>query len=182
VINACLHKRLVRLADENSCESYWMDTACIPETHELRAEAIGNINKVFTMSSMTVVWDRDIMSIDVSNPSMEVLESILSTLLVCDWNIRSWTLLESMRARHNVHLLCRDTRIVSLKECLVNVHTNGAIDIANLFLTNQHLLPTQPPSSNDHNPAKGILLDSRLVRVAIVQIHSRNGKAVTGRR
>jgi hypothetical protein len=155
--NACLHKRLVRLAHENSCDSYWMDTPCIPEDHELRAEAIGNINKVFTTSSMTLVWDRDLMAIDISQTSIETQETILCTLLVCDWNVRSWTILESMRARHNIQLLCKDNRIISLKECLLNVHTLGAIDIANLFLTTQHLLPTQRPSPLTRKPTKAIV-------------------------
>lgn len=156
-MNACLHKRLIQLATENACESYWMDTPCIPENHDLRAEAIANINKIFTMSRMTLIWDRDIMSIDIGDGSIETMEALISTVLVCDWNIRSWTLLESMRSRHNVHLLCKYNKTISLKECLSKVHAKGAIDIANLFLTNQQLLPAQPPSPSDKNPGKAIL-------------------------
>ncbi|KAL9625867.1 MAG: hypothetical protein Q9160_000187 [Pyrenula sp. 1 TL-2023] len=152
--NVCLHDRMVQLAGESSCDSYWMDTPCIPENHDLRAEAISNINKVFTISRMTLIWDRDIMSIDISQASIKVQESILCTLLVCDWNIRSWTLLESMRARHNVHLLCKDNRIISLSECLLNVHKNGAVDIATLFLTNQHLLPALRANLLSQDPDK----------------------------
>ncbi|KIW79746.1 hypothetical protein Z517_06360 [Fonsecaea pedrosoi CBS 271.37] len=139
--NACLHQRLVRIARENDCDSYWMDTPCIPEDHQLRAEAISHINKVFNTSSITLVWDRDLMSIDISRPSMEIQEAILCTLLVCDWTLRSWTLLESMRARHNIHLLCKDNKTVALRDCLLNVHHAGAIDIATLLLTSQQLLP-----------------------------------------
>lgn len=155
--NACLHNRLARLAQENSCDSYWMDTPCIPENHDLRAEAISNINKIFTMSSMTLIWDRDIMSIDISQASIKTYESVLCTLLVCDWNIRSWTLLESMRARHNIHLLCKDNKIISLRDCLLNVHRFGAIDIAILFLTNEYLLPALRAKPLDRNPAKSSL-------------------------
>jgi hypothetical protein len=156
--NACLHERLVRLAQENSCDSYWMDTPCIPTNHDLRREAISYINKVFTASRMTLVWDRDIMSVDISDSSLATQESILCALLVCDWNIRAWTLLESMRARHNVHLLCKNNRVISLKDCLLNVHNLGAIDISNLFLTNQHLLPTQGVNrSLNPNPSEAML-------------------------
>ncbi|OAP63964.1 hypothetical protein AYL99_03191 [Fonsecaea erecta] len=151
-MNACLHARLVQLAHENDCDSYWMDTPCIPEHHDLRSEAIANINRIFTMSRITLIWDRDIMSIDISDDSIETIEILLSTLLVCDWNVRSWTLLESMRARHNVHLLCKDNRIISFKECLMKVHEKGAIAISNLFLTHQQLLPAQPPSLFQQTP------------------------------
>ncbi|OAP61481.1 hypothetical protein AYL99_03684 [Fonsecaea erecta] len=140
--NDCLHQRLVRIAQDNNCDSYWMDTPCIPEDHQLRAEAIGYINEVFNTSSITLVWDRDLMSIDVSGPSIETQEAILCTLLVCDWALRSWTLLESMRARHNIHLLCKDNKTIALRDCLLNVHHAGAIDIATLLLTSQQLLPT----------------------------------------
>ncbi|KIW29448.1 uncharacterized protein PV07_05262 [Cladophialophora immunda] len=140
--NSCLHQRLVRIARENNCDSYWMDTPCIPEDHQLRAEAIAYINEVFNTSSITLVWDRDLMSIDVSHPSIETQEAILCTLLVCDWALRSWTLLESMRARHNIHLLCKDNKTIALRDCLLNVHHGGAIDIATLLLTSQQLLPT----------------------------------------
>ncbi|KAH0829428.1 HET domain protein [Fonsecaea pedrosoi] len=151
-MNACLHARLIQLAHENKCDSYWMDTPCIPENHDLRAEAIANINKIFTISRMTLIWDRDIMSIDISDGSIETWETLLSTLLVCDWNVRSWTLLESMRARHTVHLLCKYNRIISVKECLTKVHEQGSMAIANLFLTHQQILPAQPPSPFDKNP------------------------------
>ncbi|OQU94076.1 hypothetical protein CLAIMM_00488 [Cladophialophora immunda] len=151
-MNTCLHARLIQLARENDCDSYWMDTPCIPENHELRSEAIAHINRIFTMSRMTLIWDRDIMSIDICDDSIETMETLLSTLLVCDWNVRSWTLLESMRARHNVHLLCKYNKIISFKECLTRVHEKGAIAIANLFLTHQQLLPAQPPSPFTKNP------------------------------
>ncbi|KIX94155.1 uncharacterized protein Z520_10181 [Fonsecaea multimorphosa CBS 102226] len=140
--NDCLHQRLVRIARENNCDSYWMDTPCIPEDHQLRAEAITYINEVFHTSSMTLVWDRDLMAIDISHASIETQEAILCTLLVCDWALRSWTLLESMRARHNIHLLCKDNKTIALRDCLLNVHHDGAIDIATLLLTSQQLLPT----------------------------------------
>ncbi|EXJ74481.1 uncharacterized protein A1O5_02777 [Cladophialophora psammophila CBS 110553] len=83
-MNACLHARLVQLAREIECDSYRMDTPCIPENHELRSEAVANINGIFTVSRMTLIWDTDIMSIDISDGSIEKMETLFSVLLVCD--------------------------------------------------------------------------------------------------
>jgi hypothetical protein len=153
--NSCLHERYCKLAQNVGCDSYWMDTPCIPEDHQLRKESIANINKVFSESCITLVCDRDIMSIDVSallpllekgqsiSPAMlQLCECIISTLLVCDWNIRSWTLLESMRGRQHIYLLCKDDNLLSLKEIIDLVCNHGRIDIAVLFLANQHMLPS----------------------------------------
>lgn len=35
-INRCLHARYVRIARNLDCDSYWIDTTCIPCEHELR--------------------------------------------------------------------------------------------------------------------------------------------------
>lgn len=65
--NACLHDRYAGIARKLDCDSYWMDTPCILEDHELRAESIANINKVFTESKVTLVRDKDIMDIDIKS-------------------------------------------------------------------------------------------------------------------
>jgi hypothetical protein len=74
---------------------------------------------------VTLVCDADIMSIDISSVShiedskplatIQLFESILAVLIVCDWNVRSWTLLESMRGRQHIHLLFKNDRVMSLK-------------------------------------------------------------------
>jgi hypothetical protein len=152
-MNTCLHRRFAALAqDVFDCDSYWMDTPCIPEDHSLREESIANINGVFANSRATLICDRDLMEIDVSelsNPqltpsSLRVRESLLAVLLVCDWNVRAWTLLEAIRGRQNIHILCKDNAVVSLKEALSIVCYHGSIDIAVLYLTAQHLLPSPP--------------------------------------
>ena len=142
--NACLHHRYKKLAIFFECDSYWMDTPCIPNEKALRAECINNINKIFTQSMVTLVCDRDIMGIEISNLSMDLQESVLATLLICDWNLRAWTLLEAMRGRHNIHLLCKGNQVMCFRETLKAVNENGRIDLGVLFLTSQHLLP-QPP-------------------------------------
>jgi hypothetical protein len=149
--NICLHNRYAAIAKRLGFSSYWMDTPCIPEDHELRGESIAHINTVFTESKITLVCDRDLMEIDIKplldNPDgiseslIRLRESIIATILVCDWNVRSWALLESMRGRKNIHFLCRNNEVVQLKKILEMVCQYGSIDLAILFLSSQHMLP-----------------------------------------
>ena len=140
-INLCLHLRYVSIARSIGCDSYWMNTPCIPEDHDLRREAILQINTVFMISKMTLICDQDLMSIDVSSLTMKIQELILVVILVCDWNLRAWTMLEAFKAYHNVHVLCKDNKLVSLSKILRNVDQKGAIDIAVSFLAAGHLIP-----------------------------------------
>jgi hypothetical protein len=149
-MNSCLHRRYASISrDHFDCDSYWMDTPCIPEDHELRRESIAKINEIFANSKATLVCDRDLMEIDVSvlfggietSSAMRLRESLLATLLVCDWNLRAWTFLEAMRGRRNIQILCKGNAVISLKDLLQVVCQEGSIDLAILFLTSQHLLP-----------------------------------------
>jgi hypothetical protein len=72
-------------------QKVWMDTPCIPSDHKLRQEAIGRINDIFETSKLTIACDRDLMEIDISEPSIEMYEQLLATILLCDWNVRAWT-------------------------------------------------------------------------------------------
>lgn len=139
-LNSCLHRRYVSIARSRNCDSYWMDTPCIPDNHQLRDESIEKINQVFELSKITLVCDRDIMEIDIEHITVKLRESILAVLLVCDWNTRAWTFLEAFRGRHAIYLLCKNNQIVSLKETLKIVYYQGRLDIAMLFLTVPHLL------------------------------------------
>ena len=139
--NHCLHRRYVSIATSLGCDSYWMDTPCIPEDHKLRREAIENINSVFEQSKATVVCDKDLMSIDASDLSIEVCELIVATMLVCDWNIRAWTFLEAFRGRESIYVLCKEGVMIPLRETIELVHSQGSIDIALLLLSVPHLLP-----------------------------------------
>ena len=56
--NSCLHRRYSSIAASRGCDSYWMDTPCIPQDHHLRSEAIREINTVFAQSRLTLVCDR----------------------------------------------------------------------------------------------------------------------------
>ena len=141
-MNGCLHHRYRTIAMSMGCESYWMDTPCIPTDHILRREAISNINKVFAESRATLVCDRDLMEIElVGDISVELRESILVTTMICDWNIRAWTFLEAFRGRESVYLLCKHNKVLSLKDTVEIVHREGSLDVGILLLTVPQLLP-----------------------------------------
>lgn len=141
--NRCLHRRYMSIAKLLGCTSYWMDTPCIPEDHELRAESISKINEVFMQIKITLVCDRDLMEIDVTDLSINVRERMLVTLIVCDWNLRAWTLLEAFRGRDAIYLLCKDNAVLSLKETVEAVLRHGSIEVGFLLLTVPYLLPSR---------------------------------------
>ena len=140
--NHCLHLRYSDIATSLECDSYWIDAACIPTDRKLRAEAIANINPVFRHAKVMLVCDQDIMQIDISKLTHSICETLLVTTLVSDWNTRAWTFFEAFRARQNIHLLCKNNAVVSLKEVLQTVCTSGALDIAILALAIGHAIPT----------------------------------------
>ena len=140
-VNCCLHWRYVNIAKDLGCDSYWWDSACIPEDHTLRSEAIQKINSTFSSSKVILVCDKALMRIDISILTMQIKESILATVLVCDWNLRAWTFLESVRGRHNIHLLCKDNKTISFREIVQDVFDFGSIDLAILSFTVPHMLP-----------------------------------------
>ncbi|KAK8041742.1 hypothetical protein PG993_006265 [Apiospora rasikravindrae] len=165
-MNRCLHDRFSDIARRAGCDSYWIDTLSIPEDHTRRKEAIHHINDTFFQARMVLVVDRDIMSMDIADVHEEddtiipytpdtipipLLESILATFLVCDWNVRAWTMLEAVKGCRNLHLLCRHGHTLSLQGCLQRLVDEGSIDMASMLLVAQHLLPVardtrQPPS------------------------------------
>lgn len=140
-LNGCLHRRYASIASSQGCDSYWMDTACIPENHQLRTESIQRINELFELSKLTVVCDRDLMEINIEHITLRLRESILAIILVCDWNVRAWTFLEAFKGRHAIYLLCKNNQIISLKETIDIVCDQGRLDIAIIFLAVPHLLP-----------------------------------------
>jgi hypothetical protein len=146
-INLCLHEQYSSLAKGSNCESYWIDAACIPSDPQLRKAAIKTINTVFTISKVVLIIDKDIQSVDLSTSRIETLETLLSILLVSDWNVRAWTMLEAIRGRKNVHLLGKGGRLISLLELFLKVMNEGAIDLGVLLGSAQHLLPSSDPNA-----------------------------------
>lgn len=160
-INSCLHELYSSVACSLDCQSYWIDSACIPSDDPWRKDAIRDINKIFTNSKATVIIDQDLQSIDMSSPTIQNMETLLSVLLVCDWNVRAWTMLEAIRGSESIYLLCKDNKLINLRETLVNVHEEGSIDIAVLLGSAQHLLPQKDPTSSKEIEEAGYLLSQR---------------------
>ena len=139
-INQCLHQRYCRIAQQLGCDSYWMDTVSIPQDHQLRREAISKINTIFMESRAVLVCDRDFMQVDVSKVTLPLLEALLVGVLLCDWNIRAWTLLEAVKGRAKIQLLCKDNRTVDLQELLQTVCDQGRLDVAVFANLLRHML------------------------------------------
>lgn len=165
-MNRCLHERFSEIARREGCDSYWIDTLSIPEDHTRRREAIEHINDTFFRSKLVLIVDRDIMSMDIASACEEdgamvpytaqtipipLLESLIATFLVCDWNVRAWTMLEAVKGCGNLHLLCQRGNTLPLQGCIRRLVDGGSIDMATILLAAQHLLPVasgarEPPS------------------------------------
>lgn len=143
-INRCLHQRYCEIAADLNCDSYWMDTTCIPKDHKLRKEAILQINGVFSNSRVVLVCDKDLMKVDVDDFSTATQESILAVTMLSDWNSRAWTLLESMKGRNSIFLLCKNKRTVNFRGLLRHVLSVGRIDMAVFIWHIYHMLPVPP--------------------------------------
>lgn len=160
-INVCLHQRYCHLAESFGCNSYWIDSTCIPDDAQLRKEAIMVINDIFCDSKVTLISDRDLQSKLLSSSSTEDLETLLSILLVCDWGVRAWTMLEAIRGSESVHILCGDDQTVRLTDVLRKVPSVGAVDLAVLLGSAQHLLPSFDAGSAKSIEEIGHLLSQR---------------------
>ncbi|KAL4812184.1 hypothetical protein BDW67DRAFT_193799 [Aspergillus spinulosporus] len=151
--NSCLHRRYVTLARSLGCTSYWMDTPCVPTERTLRSECLGQINANFETSKVTLLVDRDIMEIDINPRTLAAEEAILAALVVCDWNVRAWTLLEGMRGRVRLHFLCKNNHVISLADVLNDVLSKSCLSLVSLCLAVQHYIPIpEPPGGIDLDP------------------------------
>ncbi|KAL9044842.1 MAG: hypothetical protein Q9214_002052 [Letrouitia sp. 1 TL-2023] len=160
-INRCLHERYAEIADRYDCDSYWWDTACIPEDHQLRNQAIQGINRTFGTSKVVLGCDRDIMQMNVAENTIQNKETILATVLLSDWNIRAWTHLESMRGRNNLYLLCKNNCCIKFLDLIQDIWSEGCIDIAILSLAVRHMLPAGAIGENLYLEPAGNMLSYR---------------------
>ncbi|KAL9084283.1 MAG: hypothetical protein Q9159_005328 [Coniocarpon cinnabarinum] len=102
----------------------------------LKKAAIKDINMVFGLCGVTLV--------DVVDPAtIARCEQILATLLVCDWNVRAWTYLESIKGRRNLQILCKNNHTVPFLDVARIVHKFGHIDLCVLEMSLGHLLPSR---------------------------------------
>ena len=160
-INLCLHKKYCSLAKALGCESYWIDSTCIPDDEQLRNEAIKSINSIFRDSKVTLISDQDMQSVSIDKSSIEEFQTLVSVLLVCDWGVRAWTMLEAIKGNTSIQILCRDDNTIVLKDVLQRVHQSGAVDIAVLLGCVRHLLPSVDAGSDKDIEEIGHLLSQR---------------------
>ncbi|KAK5658655.1 hypothetical protein OQA88_2051 [Cercophora sp. LCS_1] len=140
--NECLHKRYSGIARDLGCGSYWIDAACIPLDRELRSAAIRTINPIFKNSKVTLICDKDVAEVDVGDlTSIRQLEILVSVLLLSDWNVRGWTMLEAIRGNAAVHILCKGNRPVPLRDILAGLYRGGSIDLCALLIGSPQLMP-----------------------------------------
>lgn len=154
-MNRCLHRRFSNMANKLGCASYWIDTLCIPEDHELRREAIKFINRIFSTSRCMVILDKDVMEMKVSEPhnvTVSEAERILTVLLCSDWNMRAWTMMEADRGHQgttNVYLACAGDELISLRQ-VVNLVVDQRMEFSRLIHSAHHLLPTDERPTTSH--------------------------------
>ncbi|KAL3479894.1 hypothetical protein BJX99DRAFT_221417 [Aspergillus californicus] len=141
--NICLHRRYTALARSLNCTSYWMDSPCIPSDHELRNEAIAQINDSFANSKLTLLVDRDLMEIPIHPLTLQAEEAILAALVVCDWNVRAWTLLEGMQGRLNLTIMAKDNHTIPLLTVLSDIVSKSTLDLVSPCLAIEHYTPTR---------------------------------------
>lgn len=115
-----------------------------PDAKELRSKAILNINPVFYSSGCVLACDRVLMNVDATPPlSTATCERIVAGVLLSDWNIRAWTMLEALKGRSHVSVLCRNNRVVSFGAALQQVADHGRVGLAAFALLLQHMMPWQ---------------------------------------
>lgn len=112
-----------------------------PDDQQLRSEAIDHIKDVFYDSRCAVVIDKDLMTLNVAELTTELQESIVAAVLLSDWNMRGWTLLEALRGRKQVGILCQNNQILRFRDVLRHVCDHGRIDLAIFASLLPHLLP-----------------------------------------
>lgn len=72
-------------------------------------------------------------------------ESLLSALLVSDWNVRAWTFLEGLRSRQRIKLLCKDNAVIDFRQMIKDIYDFGCIDLSVLAFHVTHILPNFSP-------------------------------------
>jgi hypothetical protein len=107
--------------------------------------------------------DTDIQSIGMSlpDPTIAEIETLICTLLVCDWNVRGWTALEAIRGSRAIFLLCKGDDTINLLKVLTHLHEHGAVDIGVLLGSAQHLIPHSDPTSTKTVEEAGYILSQR---------------------
>jgi len=94
---ACEAQQKVHGAGVNNT-AFWIDALCIPESQDLRRQAIGLMEKTYAKASVVLVLDESIGQLLLGDP----LHEKMFTIYVSSWVQRLWTLQEMMVARELV--------------------------------------------------------------------------------
>lgn len=70
-------------------------------------------------------------------------------------------MLEAIRGSRSIFLLCKNEQVVNLRDILVTLHQHGAVDIAVLLGSAQHLIPHSDPRSAKTVEEASYLLSQR---------------------
>jgi hypothetical protein len=105
----CLVKRLSESAieayralyEDDTNPLFWIDSLCVPESHDERKKAIGFMSKTYSNASAVLVLDRGIQQIRSDDP----LHEKLFLIFVSVWAQRLWTLSEMVLAKELVFQL-----------------------------------------------------------------------------
>lgn len=139
----CWHKMFCALARENACNSYWVDTVCVPSSNPARKRTMGWVNSVFEKSKLTVIVDSSIMALEERGEQEEesaFMERALAALLVCDWNLEAWSLVAAVKGGRKLHVLCKNNKLQSVQSIIETVHQKGSVELATLSLLAYHFL------------------------------------------
>lgn len=138
-----------------------VDAACIPSDEHLRSEAIKTINPTFRDSKITPICDMDIMSAAAGEMSRQQCDTLISVLLLSDWNLRAWTLLEGIRGNRALYLLCKGDHPVRLGDVLEVLCNKGSVDLCGMLIGSPHLLPMGQAIHETGLERAGVMLSRR---------------------
>lgn len=93
-LNQCLHDYFTKLAIDKNLDSYWVDSATIPEDSDQRRLMIQRINSTFATASLTLCQDARLANaITLGDDGTALLAIVVSF-----WHRRAWTLLEGHKS------------------------------------------------------------------------------------
>ena len=142
-IESCLHRRLCTVARKLGCKSYWLSSLCTPADPAPRSEAFAHLNSIWEKCKVMLICDESIMSLEAPRRNRTdpvVSERLLANLLVSEYILQAWSLLETAKGAKALYLLCKDDIAVSLQYIIQTIYARGSVDLATLCLSTYWLL------------------------------------------
>lgn len=92
----CRLQSIIDRLPDQSCDSIWVDSLCIPRDEKLKMKSISMMDSIYRNAAAVISMDRDLLSISTEKSTTEALGI---RFLTCDWNRRLWTFQEALLAR-----------------------------------------------------------------------------------